>query len=150
MLSGQVLRLGRDAVEGVPQRNRPGKVLKGLPGFAFKVEAVRRSAGELEGSLSLPLDGGRAVGEVDHLVIGSVVREGVRAVEGIAFYDAAFQKIAVIVQGGVIRFIVGGRYTVADGFRRCRDGAGSGQGRRQNQSGDAVLKRLPGHIHSSK
>ena len=149
-LSRQVLRLGGDAVEGVAEGQRPGELLEGLAGLALEVEVVRRAAVEAEGGPVLPPDRRGAVGEVDHLVVDAVVRQAVRAVEGVAFHHAGLQQVAVVVQGGVVRLVIRGGHAAADGFhspggQSQRDG----QDRRQGQGGGAGSQGFPVHHNSS-
>ena len=152
LFSRQVLRLGGDAVEGIAQGNAPGQVLKGLLRLALEVEVVRRAVREAEGGASpLPAHRRRAVGEVHHLIVYAVVRQAVFSVHGAAFYHAALQQVAVVVQRGVIRLVIRGGHAVADGLRRYGGHAQRHrQHRRQRQGGKAFPHGFPGHNDPSK
>ncbi len=152
LFSRQVLRLGGDAVEGIAQGNAPGQVLKGLLRLALEVEVVRRAVREAEGGASpLPAHRRRAVGEVHHLIVYAVVRQAVFSVHGAAFYHAALQQVAVVVQRGVIRLVIRGGHAVADGLRRYGGHAQRHrQHRRQRQGGKAFPHGFPGHNDPSE
>ncbi len=149
-LPRQVLRLGGDPVEGVAQRDGPGQVFEGLLRFALKIEMVRRAVREAEGGASLLSNHrGGGVGEIHHLVVNAVVRQAVPAVHGVAFYHAALQQIAVIIQRGIVRLVIGGGHAVAYSRRRGGQGQRHGQNRRQSQGGRALCESFPGHTDPS-
>ena len=106
-LSGQVLRLGGHAIEGIPKGDRPGQVLEGLACLALKIKMAGGLA-ELEGGAPRVCCARGGVCKVDHLVVGSVVGHLIDAVEGIALYHAALQQVSVIIQGRVICLVVSG------------------------------------------
>ena len=152
LLPRQILRLGGDPVKGVAQGDGPGKLLKGFFCLALKIEVVRRQVLELEGGASiLPAYRYSAVGEVYHLVVNAVVCQDAFSVHGTAFYYAALQQVAVVIQRGVIRLVIGGVHAVADGRRRSGGHTQRySQSRRQRQSGKPFPHSLPFHSKPSK
>ena len=117
----QLLRSDGHAIQSIPQGDGPGQFLEGAGGLALEIE-VGGGLVEPEGRSPCPDDSGGAVSEVHHLVIGAVVGEGRGSVQGVALHHAALHQTAVVVQGGVVRLIVGGENAVA----------GRGGGRRQD------------------
>ena len=102
--------------------------------------------GEAEGGGAALHRGLRVVRQVHHLVVCTVVRHRVGAVEYVAFHHAALRQVAVVVQSGVIGLVIGGCHAVADGLRR-RGGhhAGTGQSQRGGQSQRAVRMGTVAH-----
>ncbi len=112
LLPRKLFRLGRYAVHRVPQADGPGQILKGRAGLAFKIEVVRSRPAKLEDRLAVPVLPRGVVRQIHHLVVNAVIRQCFRAVQGIALYHAALQEIAVIVQRGIVGFVVGRRHAV--------------------------------------
>ena len=127
-LPGQVLGLGRHAVQGIVDGEGPGQVLEGLGGLALEVEVLRGVA--VKGEDVPPGGGGRhpVIRQVHDLVVVAVVRQGRGAVDGVALYHAALRQVAVVVGQGVVGLVIGGLHPVV---HRQRGDGGEEQGPRQ-------------------
>ena len=127
-LSGQVLGLGRHAVQGIVDGEGPGKVFKGLGGLALEIEVLRGVAVEGEDVAAGGGGGDPVVRQVHDLVVVAVVRQGAGAVDGVALHHAALRQVAVVVGHGVVGLVIGGLHPVI--HRQHGDG-GEEQGPRQ-------------------